>query len=763
MALLPVASGVKDQKRNKLSILAHQLYDMKYLFTLFAALLITVQAFAQVKLNAPGNFFLKQLKALPEISRPDSQFIEDYDLLRFDGEYHIGVLALVDEESLDEAALSELGVLNHSRAGEIYTFRVPLTEMEAFLEVSGLRYLEIAEPVAPYLNDNTIDSRADSVHQGLGGISQAFTGEGVVVAIIDWGFDYTHPTFYDDDLNELRLTRAWDQNKLDGTPPAGYDFGAEYVGVEELLTAKHDTDYVFGPGTHGTHVAGIAGGAGGGPDAVFTVVNEPGQKFIGAAPESELVFISLRRDAPSLIDAFTYVKDYAESVNKPFVVNMSFGSHLGPHDGMDLKNVGIDNLQGPGRIFVGSAGNNGTGSFHLDRDFSVNPDTLITVVTIHSSSNWGQTLSMWGSSNSSFVASVSLANSDDELVLQTPFYNSLDEEQLDTLMVLPEGEFQVRVLSTAAFTTNDKPNIRMEVRNTTPFRIVLKAISEDSHLHIWSNARMQNRYTNWGSNLTSQFPGAVSGDVHYAMGEPGGCGKSVITVGAYRAERYFPDGSSFFGNIAGFSSRGPTVDGRVKPDISSGGVNVLSAVNSYTTNGIFPFMHDGRQYAWDSFSGTSMSGPQVAGVVALILQSDPELTSLEMRQLLRETARQDIFTGEIGDEGHLRWGWGKANALAAILATEFIASTDDRAILNNDFVSLFPNPGSEMLNIRFEEYSGPEVQVAIFDLSGKMMTQKRMAAGEQVQLSVSDLPQGLYLVRVESENYVAVKRYAVSR
>src|SRR5690606_28301109 len=150
-----------------------------------------------------------------------------------------------------------------------------------------------------------------------------------IIAVIDWGFDYTHPTFYDSTLTDLRLVRAWDQNKLSGPAPEGFSFGTEYKGKDELLAAGDDTLYVFGPGSHGTHVAGIAGGTGG------------GSVHVGAAPEAELIFISLRRDAPSFTDALQYVTNYAESVNKPYVINMSFGSHLGPHDGSYLKNVAI--------------------------------------------------------------------------------------------------------------------------------------------------------------------------------------------------------------------------------------------------------------------------------------------------------------------------------------------------------------------------------------------------------------------------------------
>jgi minor extracellular serine protease Vpr len=733
-------------------------------FVLFIiCLLLSGLIYAQPKLNAPGNFFLKKLKEQPNQQKPDAAFIQEYDLILINGEYHIGVLGMVDLETINVSELLNLNVLNHTQIKDIWTFRVPLSSITAFCELSGLKYLEIAEPVSPYLNESVPSARIDSVHFGLGNLSQAYRGSGVVVAVIDWGFDYTHPVFYDDNLTELRLVRAWDQNKTIGDAPLDYGYGVEYIGQEALLIAQSDTDYVFGPGTHGTHVAGIAGGNGGGPDAVFTVTGNPETEFIGAAPESELIFISLKRDAPSLIDGFNYVKTYAESVNKPFVVNMSFGSHLGPHDGTDLKNIGIDNLHGAGSIFVGSAGNNGTGNFHLDRDFTQQGDTLKTVVNIHGSSDWGQTLSMWGSANSSFSASISLANSNNEVVFQTPFYTSVDQPQIDSIMNVGNGNLHIRVLSTAAFSTNNKPNIRLEVRNTTGLKIVLNAISEDTHLHIWSNARMQNRYTNWGSALGSNFPGAVAGNTDFGVGEPAGSGNNVITVGAYRAERPQPGGGFLYGAIANFSSKGPTVDGRTKPDISAGGVSVWSAVNSVNTTGAHPIDFNGGTYHFSQLSGTSMSGPLVAGIVALMLQANPQLTAVDAKEILKSTARLDQHTGDINENGTLNWGWGKANALAAVLAAEMISGTDDITI-DPDFVQVFPNPATDVLNFNFLQATTGNVHIQLFDMSGKVVLQQNLNnSGTLVSISVHELPSGMYLSAISVDSKINFKRVMVIR
>ena len=108
-----------------------------------------------------------------------------------------------------------------------------------------------------------VDGRVDSVRMAIN-LPQEYTGEGVIIGITDWGFDYTHPVFYDTNMIHYRVLRAWDQFKTSGPAPAGFDYGTEYVGAEALLTAQCDTSNVYDYAYHGTHCAGIAGGAGAG-------------------------------------------------------------------------------------------------------------------------------------------------------------------------------------------------------------------------------------------------------------------------------------------------------------------------------------------------------------------------------------------------------------------------------------------------------------------------------------------------------------------
>lgn len=727
-------------------------------FGLLLLLFIGNLAYSQTATNASVTTFQKAYILAKKQPSTFDNFAREYELLKIDGTYYIGALALVDVNSIDEASLEQLSVISDSKINDLWTLRIPIDNFQEVLQIAGIKYLEIGEAVSPELRESTPSARVDSVHQGLGDLARSYSGKGVVIAVIDWGFDYTHPMFYDSTLTDLRLVRAWDQNKIVGTPPEGYNFGAEYKGTQELLAAQADTNYVFGYSSHGTHVGGIAGGAGAGR----------GYDLMGAAPEAELIFISLRRDAPSLIDAFSYVSNYAAARNKPFVVNMSFGSHLGPHDGTDLKNYGIDIIHGPGKIFVGSAGNNGTGTFHLDYNFKDNPmDTMKTVVNFRPEPDgFGQTLSMWGSEHSDFAVSVLLARGNNDSVYQTPYYSSLDEPNfIDTLLI--EGDtLIVRVQATRSFFLNNKPHIRMELKNTGSRKVVLHATSSNTHLHMWNHVRMNNRTTNWGVDLADNYPGAVGGDNIYAIGEPAGSGKSVITVGSYRAEFISPLGNESYGHISTFSSRGPTVDERVKPDITSTGDQVLSSVNSFDitqTSFAQEVEFNGKNYGFRRFSGTSMSGPMTAGIVALMLEAHPTLSAMQAREVLKKTARLDQHTGDIPfEEGHIQWGWGKANALAAVKAVEMIASTKEIQLKENIF-NLYPNPADHQVTIKLETASNEVLKsVDFFNIDGKESKQVTVEQGQTaVQVNISDLPAGVYLVRVATDSSFSMKRLVV--
>lgn len=199
---------------------------------------------------------------------------------------------------------------------------------------------------------------------------------------------------------------------------------------------------------------------------------------------------------------------------------------------------------------------------------------------------------------------------------------------------------------------------------------------------------------------------------------------SAIAVGAIA-----PDSS-----LASFSSRGPTADGRRKPDVVVQGQNVVAA---------WP---DGR-YA--RVGGTSFASPQVTALAALMLQVNPALSPIEIRDLLRRTASQ-------ADDPDNAMGWGIVNAEAAIRAAEQRARAQPPPTLTVE--APYPTPAAARLTVpvRVPEGTG-SVRVALIDPVGPPAAARTFSVRpgpNWLTLDVSSVPPGLYQYRVQGAEHL---------
>jgi hypothetical protein len=120
---------------------------------------------------------------------------------------------------------------------------------------------------------------------------------------------------------------------------------------------------------------------------------------------------------------------------------------------------------------------------------------------------------------------------------------------------------------------------------------------------------------------------------------------SIIAVGATSSDR----------ELATFSSTGPTFDGRIKPEVVAQGMAIYSAYGSLTTN-------------YSYVQGTSFSTPLVAGAAALVLSTHPELTPMQVREALIQTAVHiNTGTSQTATYPNNYYGHGFVDALAAAL------------------------------------------------------------------------------------------------
>jgi hypothetical protein len=196
-------------------------------------------------------------------------------------------------------------------------------------------------------------------------------------------------------------------------------------------------------------------------------------------------------------------------------------------------------------------------------------------------------------------------------------------------------------------------------------------------------------------------------------------GDSVLAVGAVN-----PDGLR-----AGYSSVGPTVDGRFKPDVMAQGTLVRAASTSDTT-------------AYGFFTqGTSHSCPLVAGVVALILHDNPDATPMQVVNALRMTATQAHAPDNLN-------GWGIVDALASVNYLKPSTPPSSYMLAQN-----FPNPFNSMTTITYDLPQASVVELKIYDLLGREV--RTMVDQQQSTSSLSTPHSAIWDGRDNGGNSVA--------
>lgn len=624
----------------------------------------------------------------------------------------------------------------------IASFRVDAAHLDV-LENLPMALVHLASRAVPSLNNTRYGTRVDSVHVGYN-LPMPFHGEGVMIGVLDWGFDYTHPMFYDSSLTDLRIHAVWDQYRQSGPPPAGFNYGAATADPSVMQGWGSDTSNVYGYSTHGTHVAGIAGGAG------------AGVGLTGMAPAATFLFATLMVDEAAALDAFAWMQEIAEFEGKRLVINNSWGlPQWGTPDGTGLSNQFMDAMSAEGVIFVSSNGNNGDSDFHISHEFQ--GDTVHSRVQFYPlSANpnaWGQNLTLWGEPGTSFQASFLLTQGVSNVVASSPIFNTADGPlMLDAEMTVNGDAIVYDVAMEAEHPANGRPFLQIKVRKgNSPLGVVLQIAAEDGLVHAWNHTHLTNDVGNWGQDFQAAQSTWLAGDPSYGIQQPA-CGQTVIAIGAYSSEFQNGQGNESGGFLANFSSHGPTLDGRLKPNVSAPGVQVESALSSFrdiqgsVTNSVV--FGDG-DYDFGKLSGTSMSGPAAAGVVALMLEANPNLQPQDVLQILESTARTDDQTGPIEATGDIVWGHGKVNAMQAVWASlnwvSGVGLAEDRTSDDAQWL-VYPNPTTDAIWVR--PHDNVHWKWQVLDAYGRLCLQGRNAGCFGINLD--GLPSGHYVLRASN-------------
>jgi subtilisin family serine protease/predicted chitinase len=445
------------------------------------------------------------------------------------------------------------------------------------------------------------------------------TGRGVVVGVVDWGFDIAHPEFRHPD-GRTRLLALWDQSARGG-PRNRYGYGSihDADAINRALASPDpyralgyhpgDSDPT-GDGAHGTHVASIAAGNGrsGGPS--------------GVAPEADLVFVQLSTfgpegnsplgDSVTLIEAIDFIAATAGA--RPWVINLSMGRHGGQHDGTTLVEQALDAVlrEQPGRALVQSCGNYYDRQIHSAGQLRPGEQRLLCW-QIDASDTTPNECEIWYSGSD--VLRVGVRSPDGRLAQWL---------RQGERMPLIHNERTVG----AAYHRVHEPN---NLDNQIVVILDPQAPAGAWEIALEAENVVDGRFDAW-IERDAVCPGCQSrfhpdDDVPTSTIGTICNGFRTIAVGAYNA--HTPERP-----IAPFSSAGKTRDGRLKPDVVAPGVGVLAARS--TPRGGAPAARLTRK------SGTSMAAPHVTGTIALMFEVAPRRLRIEETHNLLLSSSQRI-------------------------------------------------------------------------------------------------------------------------
>ena len=672
------------------------------------------------------------------------EFKERFAIQMLGGDYFVSFVAKTNS-SYSKSYFETQGILTGKVFGGYVSIRIPVTSLEVIDQLQGLELIQLAGKIRPDLDRAVADTRADNVHQGID-LPQGYTGKDVIIGITDWGFDYTSPMFYDTLLNQTRILAAWDQYKTSGPAPNSFSYGTEYSSPSALISAGSDTANIYSYSTHGTHVAGIAGGSG------------AGLNYRGFGFESQFLFVTFLVDEAAVLDAWQWMYEKAQAEGKRLVINMSWGLyHVGTLDGNSILSQAIDVYSLNGVVFANSGGNNGNVNFHIKRSF--NNDSFSSKIDFYSyaanPNMWGQSIHMWGEQGKSFEAGLKVVNGSGTVTVETDYYSTNTwTEYIDTFIVNGLDTVWYNISADDVHPMNGRPQMRLRVKNTnSSLRVLLKSTAVEGTVHYWNVTELTTDVGNWGMPFSVYGSGTVAGDNLYGISEPS-CTNSVISVAAY-APQYYPGGANPVGGaIASFSSIGPRYDEVRKPDIAAPGVSMASSISSftdasYTSIGTVDF--EGRTYPFARLSGTSMASPAVAGICALILEANPYLSAVQVKDIILATARTDNFTGIIPSGGSTRWGFGKINAHeAVILSLQTIGVLE---LPTENQWQIFPNPTTDMIYFSGLKFQPERVQLVA--MNGQVVELRC----ESNSVDVSSLIPGTYLLRMETDGIIKQSRF----
>ena len=536
------------------------------------------------------------------------------------------VINLQQEKLIKSLKERELDFEVISRTKRLYnqiTILIPISE---FNKLKNLPYVKRMS--FPRVWKVNLDYSVPLIQEGAPSGGLGFSGNGVVVGIVDTGIDYNHP-----DLGGPGFPNS---KVIDG-----YDFG------------DNDPDPMDCQG-HGTHVAGIVAANG---------------AVEGVAKDAKLIVAKIVPGCEGWATSEAIISAFEYMVNKGVdVINMSFGSPCGFNSPDDPEQIAIANAVNAGIAVAISAGNdywqyhpyywpdtfaNGKDS-HFTADIGVvgDPSTVPGVISVAASYNSHQTNYAFYTDDpnisGNYVSYTVAEGAPDPLDIFSPGEDlqyvycgfgtpgEIPDSVAGKIALIKRGSY---TFAYKAKNAQDKGAIGVVIFNNSPGLIGITVEGAGIHIPVVliDKAPGEQLASDDGNGYIIRFDGTVKSDPLSAKDNP-----------------------------VSFSSWGTTPSMLGKPEVTAPGGYIWSTV-------------PGGSYA--SFSGTSMASPHVAGASALLLEKNPNLTPEEIKKDLMITSdvlRDTYWTGS-DRELPPRWqGAGRINLVNALNNLDYMAFVEDK-------------------------------------------------------------------------------------
>ena len=678
--------------------------------------------------------------------------------------HKIRVLALIDKGLFSETEINPYGWRVVSQAGSIFSLEGDKETAPYLTAIHGIRYVQRPFPFS--INASCMDTarKMTNVDQVQGKISSTltkkFTGKNVLIGNIDTEFDTHHPDFINA-LGKTRFIALWDQS--DSTNPLRQ--GLTYGKIKSGQALESDSQFGLNGEFHGTLITSYAAGS------------QLSTPYYGVAPDAFIIGVkySPQYVEQDVINGLNWIFKIADSINVPCVVNLSIGLASGPHDGTSLTDRAIDSVSTTGHIVVGAVGNDGYSNSHISFTLGIK-DTMGTWIEPSIDSLQSppratavSAIDIWGDSGcvlavTSYIRDIRTGLfkvSGQRVTTQIGRVYNPDlvlwkdsiGNKIDSLVFYP-------LIVENANLLNHKSHLQLAlVSPNISLRYGISMTIQNNvsgTIHAWNIEKK--------SLLSDSIPAFFNGDNISTVNEIGGTAKRIITVGGYTSKSKIPTwngvifdkhDSSEIGKRSFSSGTGPSVDGRTKPDIMAPSDMVVGAMSRLAPDigqtVIWPDTHStvGR---YTRGTGTSVASPIVAGIIALMLEENPNLTPEQAKSALQSTAIKDSNTGSIAIPNNL-WGAGKVNAYGAI--AELMGITPAARPIAKNFpegrLEFYSKNSKLFFKIYFQAEKSDNLQLTLFSLSGRKVVEINKLKEENC---ISQISKGVYMACLLSNSQV---------